>query len=353
MSGLSVRAQVVLRRTYLRPLDDAGKTFETPEMMVDRVIGHQEWLWSRAAKRSLNQSELNELNELRNLLLNNAVTLSGRTLWLGGTDISKRREASMFNCAFLKCETVNDFVDAYWLLLQGCGVGFKPVTGCLNGFANEVPTIEVRGSLITQEAWDAGIRGGTENVAHYDAATGRWLLIIGDSAEAWAKAVGKLLAMKYPVKKIVLDFSQIRPEGIRLKGYGWISSGYKPFSKALVSICNLLSKRADTLLSAVDIMDIGNHLGMTLTSRRSAEMMIYEYGGPEWKDFARAKQDYWTTGNPQRGQSNNSLVFNHRPSEAELEQVIRMMVDSGGSEPGIINGVAAQKRAPWFSGTNP
>ena len=259
----------------------------------------------------------------------------------------------MFNCAFLNCETVNDFVDAYWLLLQGCGVGFKPVVGCLNGFANEVPTIEIRGSLISREMWDAGHKGGTENVVDYDEYTGRWLLIVGDSAEAWAKAVGKLLAMKHPVKKIVLDFSQIRPAGIRLKGYGWISSGYVPFSNALLSICNILSRRADSLLSAVDILDIGNHLGMTLTSRRSAEMMVYEYGGPEWKAFANAKRDYWDTGNEQRGQSNNSLIFNTRPTEAELEQVLRMMVDSGGSEPGIINGAAARKRAPWFSGTNP
>src|SRR3990172_6987808 len=280
MNELSVRAQVVLRRTYLRPLDESGTAFETPEMMVDRVISHQDWLWTRAVKKSLTPPELNELSELRSLLLNNAITLSGRTLWLGGTDISKRREASMFNCAFLNCETVNDFVDSYWLLLQGCGVGFKPVVGCLNGFATAVPEITILPSLITREMWDAGIRGGTDNYAHYDPTTERWLLIVGDSAEAWAKAVGKLLAMKYPAKKIVLDFSQIRPAGIRLKGYGWISSGYVPFSNALLSICNILSSRADSLLSAVDILDIGNHLGMTLTSRRSAEMMVYEYFCP-------------------------------------------------------------------------
>src|SRR3972149_3938691 len=325
MNNLSVRAQVILRRTYLRPLNQEGTEFETPEMMIDRVIGHQEWLWSRAAKRSLNQNEQAELSELRSLLLENAVTLSGRTLWLGGTEISRRREASMFNCAYLNLETVNDMVDAYWLLLQGCGVGFKPVMGCLNGFAKEVKSIEVRSSLINRAMWDANHKGGEENYSHYNPITKTWLLIVGDSAEAWAKAVGKLLAMKYPVDRIVLDFSQIRPEGIRLKGYGWITSGGKPFSEALVKICELLSRKADKLLSAIDIMDIGNHLGMTLTSRRSAEMTIYEYGGPEWKVFAKAKEDYWSTGNVQRGQSNNSLVFNHKPSEAELEQGLRRM----------------------------
>ena len=53
----------------------------------------------------LKQHQLEELDELRNLLLERKVAVAGRTLWLGGTDISRRREASMFNCAFTNVET--------------------------------------------------------------------------------------------------------------------------------------------------------------------------------------------------------------------------------------------------------
>ena len=49
----SLRSQLLVRRTYNRPLDDSGKVFETFEQTVDRVIGHQKWLWERAKKGSL------------------------------------------------------------------------------------------------------------------------------------------------------------------------------------------------------------------------------------------------------------------------------------------------------------
>ena len=96
----SLRAQVITRRTYNRPLDEDGKVFETWEQTVDRVIRHQRWLWERALGRGLNDIEEAELAELRLLMLERKVLTSGRTLWLGGTDVAKRREASQFNCAF-------------------------------------------------------------------------------------------------------------------------------------------------------------------------------------------------------------------------------------------------------------
>ena len=46
----SVRAQLVARRTYQRPLTAEGTVFETWEQTVDRVIGHQKWLWERARR---------------------------------------------------------------------------------------------------------------------------------------------------------------------------------------------------------------------------------------------------------------------------------------------------------------
>jgi ribonucleoside-triphosphate reductase len=44
----------------------------------------------------------------------------------------------MFNCCFGRVETVHAVVDAFWLLLQGCGVGFEPVVGTLSGFTRPV-----------------------------------------------------------------------------------------------------------------------------------------------------------------------------------------------------------------------
>ena len=268
--------------------------------------------------------------------------VSGRTLWLGGTDVAKHREASQFNCSFARVETIHNVVDAFWLLLQGCGVGFEPITGNLNGFTKPVQIEVIRSTRDT--------RGYDHNKEYYVGDS--WRLEVGDSAEAWAKSVGKLLAMKKPVKKVILDFTQIRPAGERLSGYGWISSGDDTISVAFKAIAELLNKRVGQLLTRMDILDVMNWLGTCLSSRRSAEIALMPYGSAEWYLFARAKKDHWID-NPQRAQSNNSLLFWDRPSIEELEDIFQIMEDAGGSEPAFINAEAAQRRAPWFAGVNP
>lgn len=345
--AVSTRAQVITRRTYNRPVSDDGKQFETWQETVARVIDHQQWLWERAVGRELNDQEYSELYDLEQLMLDRKVSMSGRTLWLGGTDVAKNREASQFNCSFTEVETVYDVVDVLWLLLQGCGVGFKPVVGTLNGFSKPIKNIKVVRSTRTEKG------GNEENVEYWEPDTKTWTIQVGDSAEAWAKSVGKLLAGKYPADTLVLDFSQLRPAGERLKGYGWISSGDEAISVAYTAIANILNGRADSLLTRMDILDIVNHLGTILSSRRSAEIALFDYGQPEWEEFAVAKKDWWLYGNSHRQQSNNSLVFQEKPLRKDLERIFDMMLEAGGSEPGFINAVEARRRAPWFKGANP
>jgi ribonucleoside-triphosphate reductase len=344
----STRAQVITRRTYNRPLNQEGTIFETWEQTIGRVISHQKWLWERAkGETRLTEDEWNELAELQELLIERKAAVAGRTLWLGDTEISRRRESSMFNCSFTIVETVYDVVDCLWLLLQGCGVGFKPITGTLNGFYKPIDDIRV---IHTQRI---GKGGREDNLETWDPDTKVWTISVGDSAEAWARSVGKLLAGKYPAKTLILDFSEIRPAGERLKGYGWISSGSEAIGKAYLEIAKILNLRAGNLLRKMDILDIINWLGTVLSSRRSAEIALFDYGEPEWHDFAVGKKDWWLTGNEQRQQSNNSLLFRFKPEKKELAHIFELMADAGGSEPGFINGVAALERAPWFKGVNP
>ena len=271
----SLRAQLISRRTYNRPLDDAGTVFETWEETVDRVIGHQQWLWERAKGSELTPKETQELETLRGLMLSRKVSMSGRTLWLGGTEVAKKREASQFNCSFTAVETVQDVVDCLWLLMQGCGVGFSPVVGQLTGFRKPIEKLTVIRSTRTS-------KGGREtNKEEFN--DGVWTISVGDSAEAWAKSIGKMLAHPFPARELVLDFSEIRPAGDRLKGYGWISSGDASIAAAYEAIFGILNKRSGSLLTRIDILDVVNWLGTVLSSRRSAEIALFEYGADEWQ----------------------------------------------------------------------
>lgn len=228
-----------------------------------------------------------------------------------------------------------------------CGVGFKPIVGTLNGFAKPIKNIKVVRSTRTE-------KGGNEhNVETWNQETKTWTIQVGDSAEAWAKSIGKLMAGKYPADTLVLDFSQLRPAGERLKGYGWISSGDAAIAAAYTAIAKILNGRADSLLTRMDILDIVNHLGTILSSRRSAEIALFEYDQPEWEEFAVAKKDWWLHNNAHRTQSNNSLVFKQKPLRKDLEKIFQLMEEAGGSEPGFVNEVEALRRAPWFKGCNP
>ena len=341
---LQTRSDIIVRRTYARPINEEETHFENWENICKRVKEHQTWLWKRALGRELKVEEQFELDQFEDLMLAKKCSVSGRTLWLGGTELSKVKEISNFNCAGEIIETIYDFVDALHLLLNGSGVGFKPKVGTLNGFFKPIPTVEV---IRTNRTTKGGLESNVETFEN-----GVWTIKIGDSAEAWAKSIGKILAGKYPADKLVFDFSELRPAGMRLKGYGWISSGDEAIAKAYVAIANIMNKKAGELLSRIDMLDIGNWLGSILSSRRSAQIALFEYGQPEWEEFAVAKREFWN-GNPQRSQSNNSLVFASKPSKKELEHIFQLMEDSGGSEPGFINGETALKKAPWFNSVNP
>lgn len=371
---VSTRAKVITRRTYNRPKNEEETEFETWGETVQRVLVHQSWLWERAAtdggfthnalgvhngiprvadggsRYAVDSYEKlygnGELEALGELLRQRKALVAGRTLWMGGTSTSQRREASNFNCSYVRVETVHDVVDLCWLLLQGCGVGFTPMVGVLNGFSRPIHDIRV---VRTDRVEKGGDEGNRET---WDSATGTWTIRVGDSGEAWAKAIGKLLAGKYPANTLTFDLSQIRPAGSRLRGYGWISSGDQVIAEALPKIAEILSRKAGQLLSKIDILDICNWLGVIQTGRRGAEIALFPHGQREWREFALAKREYWVD-NPQRAQSNNSLVFWRKPTRPEISEILNLMVEGGGSEPGLVNGNAALQRAPWFSGLNP
>ena len=366
----STRAQIITRRTYNRPLNEEGTVFETWEQTVDRVIRHQKWLWERALTQkdwsdmplnditedmyewlSLNTSQLGELEQLRDLLLERKVAVAGRTLWLGHTTIAKTIAMSQFNCAAINAQTVHDIVDIFWGLLNGSGMGFRPVAGTLTGFRKVIPKVTFIPS--TRTADEKGSEFNEEIVEN-----GVWYIKVGDSAIAWSKSIGKILAGKYNVNELVLDFSEIRGGGKRLRNYGWLSQGSTGLMKSYKKVVDIMNKRADSLLSSIDILDIVNLLGTVLSTRRSAQIAIMDYSNPEWEVFATAKDlifsiDGSETGLEHRTQSNNSILFDKKPTKEELSDLLYKMDRGGKGEPGLINGIALKERAPWATLMNP
>lgn len=343
---LSARSEATRRRTYTRPMDAEGSKFETWEQVIQRShYDHHYKLWSDAGGKP----DLTELKELYELGMSAEGLVAGRTLWLGGTEYAYSRAASQFNCSGLRIETVYDMVDAFWLLLNGCGVGGRPKAGTLHGYSRAIRDFQVVPSNQSKD-----YRGHEENREVLPTADNgyTWRIVVGDSATAWAKALGKLLASpRSRTDALVIDFSNVRGKGGRLKGYGWICNGYEPFAKAMTATHTILNRNAGNLLGEEDIGDIFNWCGTVLSSRRAAESMMIDADHPHAPEFARRKKDYWLNGNEQRRQSNNSMLFWRCPSVADIADLLHLNLVGG--EPGFVNAEAALRRCPWFDIFNP
>lgn len=346
LAPLSARSEATTRRTYNRPLDDAGTRFETWDQTIERAqVSHHRRLWEDAG----GTVDEEELGELRGLGLDRSGLVAGRTLWLGGTEYAYCRAGSQFNCSATDLETIYDLVDAFWLLLNGCGVGGKPKAGVLHGYNGHIPELVVIPSTNPKE-----FKGPEKNVEIKPVESNdyTWTIKVGDAAKAWCKALGKLLASpRSYTKRLVLDFSQLRGPGGRLKGYGWICNGYEPLAEAFRAVHEILNRSAWNLLDEEAITDIFNWLGTVLSSRRAAEIVVLDAHHPRAEEFSHRKKDYWLTGNNQRRQSNNSLLFWHKPSRRHIEELLEFNLVGG--EPGFMNAAAALRKAPWFKFTNP
>lgn len=369
-TALSARAEATTRRTYNRPQDDEGTVLENWGQSADRfVTQHQTRLWSEQVQRPLLVSEKKEIAEQRSLAQDRLGMPSGRTMWLGGTEYAFTRPACQFNCAFEYLRTVYDMVDAAWLLLGGSGVGGHPQAGTLRGYNRPIPELEVIPSDRPKD-----YKGRQENIEERPSESNgwTWTIRVGDSAQSWAKAWGKMFVPPSGrCDKLRLDYSEIRGPGGRLKGYGWICNGYLPLAEASVRLHAILNGKAGQLLDEIDIGDAHNLKGTVLSSRRAAEILSHNAHSPLIERFKACKDNYylcracghWDTKGgicqkcgsrdnyQHRRQSNNSIFYWTKPSREELASVLEHAYHNG--DPAPVNAAACLRKCPWFSGSNP
>ncbi len=341
----SSRAAAVTLRTYCRPKDDEGTSFESwPEVIQRSTYDHHLRLWEEAGG-SPNLEELKELNQLG---LERKGLLAGRTLWLGGTDYAYTKSSSQFNCSAVEISSVYDLVDAFWLLLNGCGVGAIPRVGILHGYLQPIPELE-----IVPSTKDKNYRGRKNNIEILPCASNdyTWTIDIGDDAGSWAKSLGKLVnSPRTKIRKLRLVFEEVRGPGGRLKGYGWICNGFRPLADAYIAIHRILNRKAGNLLDELDIGDIFNWCGSVLSSRRAAENLLLDSYSPMKESFTIRKENYWID-NPQRRQSNDSFLFWTKQTKKELTDLLYYALIRG--DPGIVNASGMIRKAPWGRKLNP
>jgi len=177
----------------------------------------------------------------------------GRGLWAMGSAITEERGcfAALNNCAFVSTrDLASDFATPFCFLMDasmlGVGVGFDTLG------ANLVTLKQPREAVET--------------------------FTIPDSREGWVESVYKLLhSYAKGGPRAEFDYSQVRPAGLPIKGFGGISSGPEPLAELHEEIRLLLDSFVGKHVSKRAIVDIMNLIGKCVVAgnvRRTAEMAM-------------------------------------------------------------------------------
>ncbi|TFF99341.1 MAG: ribonucleoside-triphosphate reductase, adenosylcobalamin-dependent [Promethearchaeota archaeon] len=272
------------KRTYARIIEKEGRKEEFWETIRRVVEGCYSIQKEHCMKLSLpwdTEKAQRSAQKMFEKIWNFKFCPPGRGLWMMGTDfIARHGSMALNNCGFASTEDINlkyskafEFVmDA---LMLGVGVGFDT---------------KGAGKILIQKPQK-----------------GQFKFIIPDSREGWVEAL-KLMLEAYFIGQQVpeYDFSEIRPAGTPIRGFGGIASGPGPLKDMLNDVQKILEKRIGEPIKSLDILDIMNLIGKCVVAgnvRRSAEIAL---GDATDFDFITCKQDKEKLYH-HRWASNNSL----------------------------------------------
>lgn len=192
----------------------------------------------------------------------------GRGLWMMGTPMvnEQRNSAALQNCAFVSTfdMTRHDPAAPFTFLMEasmlGVGVGF-----------------DTRGSEKGFRLYRPGQKAET--------------YVIPDTREGWVESVRRLIEsyLKPDQPAYKFDYSEIRAAGEPIRTFGGTAAGPAPLEKLHNHLVRILDGRDGDTLTTMDILDIGNLIGVCVVSgnvRRSAELAL---GSIDDDDFLNAK----------------------------------------------------------------
>tara|TARA_R110000824_G_scaffold102566_3_gene244019 strand:+ start:380 stop:2389 length:2010 start_codon:yes stop_codon:yes gene_type:complete len=287
--GFNGLGELVYMRTYSRLKDD-GKNemwWETVQRVVEGTynmqkkhierydLGWNAWQAQRSAQ------------EMYERIFNMKFLPPGRGLWAMGTPITEEKGlyAALNNCAFVSTNNLKeDLAKPFCFLMDasmvGVGVGFD-----------------------TKGAESFIVRG-----QNYDRDVETY--VIPDTREGWVESVRRLLDSYFlGISPVVFDYREIRPEGAAIKGFGGLSSGYKPLEEVHNSIRESLDKNVGEPISITTIVDIMNLIGKCVVAgnvRRTAEIVFGDSDSEEYLNLKNYKK------NPHRetyGWTSNNSIF--------------------------------------------
>lgn len=336
---------VVYLRTFARWVPAKNRR-ERWDETIARVVNYNVGLYSGPKPA---EALVKEAEELFDKIFNLEVYPAGRSLWIAGTEAAIQWPEANFNCTMLVIDRLEAFCEVFHLLMVGAGVGYR----ILEDDVSELPKFNKDVELY-HIPYNHGRRF---EKTEYSRDNDFWEIEVGDSKEGWVEALRIFMkALTYSGKtRITIDYNFIRPAGERIKRFGGRAAGPHGLKEMFDLIVHTIKESPTGKLSATAVMDICNVIAKNVLVggvRRSSQIALGSHNDAE---FADAKMNLYTDPTKvhkrHRTMSNNSLVFDSKPSKEKIDEILENIKLSW--EPGFLNREAASKRRPWFAAINP
>ncbi len=268
---------------------------------------------------------------------------SGRWLWVGGTEWSKNPKnfSGAYNCTSTNVIDWRAFGLMMDLAMMGCGTGavLEPK------YINQLPPIRNKITVTMRGGVGMTIESQRREEAEIkvDAVNNRVEIIAGDSRQGWVKSYQTLLELSTDERfngevEAIIDLSDIRPAGERLKGFGGMANPVK-LPELYERCAKILNNAVGRQLNSIEcclLIDEAAACVVAGNIRRSAGMRQFDSND----DVATgAKENLWrqdTDGNwsidPTKDalrMANHTRVFHEKPSPEEIETAVRKQFYSG------------------------
>lgn len=289
---------------------------------------------SRAVEylREISQNKLKEedYQRIHQFILEMKSLPSMRLLAMAG-EAARRNNVAIYNCSYMPVDSLDAFVEALIISMNGCGVGFSVE----KRYVEQLPEIKPAKDTPPE---------------HF---------IIPDTTEGWAEALRKGLKRWFEGEDVTYDYSLIRPAGAPLRVKGGRASGPEPLRLMLDFARQMIRSRQGKKLSTLDCLDLMCVVGNAAVSggtRRTAMIALADFDD---QDIRLAKSGDFEKEHWYRWNANISLVWPNRPlTKQEIADYMQTMHASCRGEPGIfsrrsaeLNKPSGRKSADW--GTNP
>jgi ribonucleoside-diphosphate reductase alpha chain len=249
-----------------------------------------------------------EYEEIRLGILNQEAMPSMRLLQFAGKPADATNVCA-YNCSYVAPSKLIDFAEIMYVSMCGTGVGFSV----------EEESVQKLPQITKQSG---------KKAEKY---------VIADSKEGWADSLTAGVKAWFGGEDIEFDYSQLRPEGARLKTMGGKSSGPEPLRRLHDFTRKKILSRQGKRLSTIDVHDICCMIGQIVVAggvRRSAMISLSDLDDEQMRDAK--KGEFWNH-SMQRTMANNSAVYREKPSNVNFLKEWLALIESQSGERGIFN----------------